>query len=89
MAKEAGIANTPDRKALPRAQPHELRAASLLFPCGTSLSLDGFHPRHFALLSDGLLTALGAIIEAMEAIGVPPQQIAWLVFAMLEKPKRG
>eukprot|EP00974_Lingulodinium_polyedra_P049718 4781207-Lingulodinium_polyedra.AAC.1 len=45
--------------------PKELRAVSLSFKLDTT-EPDGFHPRHFAMLSDGALRVLGGLYAVME-----------------------
>ena len=56
--------------------PAQLREASASFSGATSSSADGWHPRHFALLEDGLLTAWSTIWSAAEATGCYPSQMA-------------
>ena len=79
----------PDRQAFPRASPDAIRAASLSFSALTSQSLDGIHPRQLSLLSDSALECLAALYEAVEAIGMFPQQIWWMLLPLLGKPKGG
>eukprot|EP00959_Pyramimonas_sp_CCMP1952_P304226 6367190-Pyramimonas_sp.AAC.1 len=54
----------PDRSALVRATPCQIRRASSSFPTRTSSSLDRFHPSHFQHLSDAAHGVLGCLWEA-------------------------
>ena len=51
-SKDAGMMLVPDRESLGRLTAGELRAASKTFAETTSVSGDGSHPRHTALLTD-------------------------------------
>ena len=42
---------------LPRMTPEMIRAASMAFPKKTSWTYDGFHPRHYAILSASVSNA--------------------------------
>ncbi len=77
------------RQALPRLTPEELRASSRLFKVRTAVAQDGLHMRHYALMSDGALTALAAILEACELLGTMPRQCRLVTAPLLEKPKGG
>ena len=74
---------------LPALTPRDLRKASQAFPVKTAGAPDGYHVRHFGLLSDGALEALAELIGLVEDLGVWPDQVAQLVVAMLEKPAGG
>ncbi len=77
------------REALPRLTPAQLRDSSSSFSRATASTYDGFHPRHFGLLSDAALAALGAILEAVELLGAWPSQVDLVVMPLLPKPKGG
>ncbi len=79
----------PSRQALPRLSASELREASRLFKKRTAVAYDGIHCRHYSLLCDGALEALGAILEACELLGNLPRQARLVVTPLLEKPKGG
>ena len=78
-----------DRSALPRLRAEEIREASLKFNWRTSISVDGFHVRHFALLEDPGLEALAVLLEAMETIGRLPPQVKYIIVLLLEKATGG
>ena len=63
--------------------------ASKSFSSTTSSTLDGFHPRHYSLLSWVGLETLSFLICAMESLGFPPEQVWWMTFPLLDKPKGG
>ena len=79
----------PDRDSFPLATPDQIRVASLSFPVTTSQSVDGFHPRHFSLLSNAALDAIALILQASEMLGAFPQQTMFMVFPLIGKPKGG
>ncbi len=78
-----------EREALPRLSPEELRSSSKLFRRRTAVTHDGFHMRHFALLSDQALATLAAVLEACERLGAFPEQCNLVVTPLLEKPRGG
>ncbi len=86
---DCGRYQWPDREALPRLGPSDLRTASGLFKKSTATAYDGIHCRHYALLCDDSLTALGTILEACERLGNFPKQARLVVTPLLEKPKGG
>ncbi len=86
---DCGYYRWPDRQALPRLGPEELREASLMFKKGTATAYDGIHCRHYALLCDKSLAVLGTILEACELLGNLPKQARLVVTPLLEKPKGG
>eukprot|EP00959_Pyramimonas_sp_CCMP1952_P127511 2667285-Pyramimonas_sp.AAC.1 len=63
--------------------------AARSFSKHTSQSLDGFHPRQFASLSDAGLMVLSLQYEAVERLGLFPVQMLWMLMPLLEKPKGG
>jgi hypothetical protein len=74
---------------LPRLTPTELRKASLGFPKRTTMTYDGFHVRHFALVSDEGLSALGTLLEVIEMTSRWPTQLEVVTTPMLAKPRGG
>ena len=79
------LADYPCRQPLPAISPEEIRAASRTFKRNTSRSADGFHVRHFALLSDEALRCAATIWGAIEASGVYPSQIARAIIPLIPK----
>ncbi len=63
-------------RPLERLTPQQLRAASLSFPRRTARTYDGWHVRHFALISDAGLEALATILEVVETTSRWPTQVA-------------
>ncbi len=78
-----------EREALRRLTSTELRAAAGGFSVGTAATYDGFHPRHFFLLSDAALDSLAAILEMVEILGAWPSQVDLVVMPLLPKPRGG
>ena len=64
---------TPDRASLPRLLPDQLDAAARRFSSSTSSTIDGWHPRHFALLTRPGLSVLGMLLQSCEAAGFFPE----------------
>ncbi len=77
------------REALPRPTVAEIRDASMTFHKETSWTYDGFRMRHFAMLSNGALGVLSAIIYIMELIGRVPRQSRTLTLPLIGKAKGG
>ena len=73
----------------PRIDIGALREASSSFSRSTAATFDGFHVRHFRLLCDDALLCLAIILQVMEAIGMPPPQLATLSYVLLPKPRGG
>ncbi len=74
---------------LPRMKPEELRDSAKSFAWKTTQTFDGYHPRQLANLSDPSLTALSALLQAVEISGIWPRQISLVVTALLPKPRGG
>ena len=70
---------------LPRLTVAGLRRASSTFPKRTAATVDGFHPRHFSMLSDEALDTMLLIIDAMEEASRVPEQASWLVMCLIPK----
>jgi hypothetical protein len=79
----------PDRSHLEKPAVHVLREVSFSFPAGTVASLDQVHPRHFGMLGDEGLEVIAELIIAIEALGMFPDQIWFLLLPLLAKPKGG
>ncbi len=77
------------RCALPRLRPAQLMSASQAIKKNSTATYDGFHPRHFGLLSEGALLALAAILEMVELLGAWPKQLDLVMMPLLPKPKGG
>ncbi len=78
-----------ERDALPRMSPEQMREASKTFPETTATTFDGFHPRHFACLSEDSLNVLAAILEAVEVSAMWPRQLSMIIAALLPKATGG
>jgi hypothetical protein len=87
--EDVGRYSWPDRQSLPRLKAAELREASLSFKKSTAIAYDGIHCRHYAMLCDAALTALGALLEVCELLGPLPRQARLVVTPLLDKPKGG
>ncbi len=79
----------PTREALPRLTEAEVGEASASFAWRTSSTYDGFHPRHWALLSPGAKKATAAICEAIELLGSLPVQISLVTMPLIGKAQGG
>ncbi len=79
----------PQRDALPRLSPAQLRGASRNIKKKTKATFDGFHPRHFGMLSEGALLALAAILEMVELLGAWPAQLDLVLMPLIPKPRGG
>ncbi len=76
-------------RPLERLTPGQLRAASMAFSKRTTMTYDGFHVRHFAMISDEGLSALGVLLEVVEVTSRWPSQLGVVTTPMLPKPKGG
>ncbi len=79
----------PTREALPRLTEAEVNEASTTFAWRTSSTYDGFHPRHWALLSPGAKKATAALCEAIELLGSLPVQISLVTMPLIGKALGG
>ncbi|CAK0875166.1 unnamed protein product, partial [Prorocentrum cordatum] len=75
-----GVDDSP-RKPLPVLDPSELRTLSKEYRLSSAVSVDGFHGRHFALLCDEALHCLAHWFCVMEATGILPLHISWVLMA--------
>ena len=69
--------------------PQQLREASSAFKRTTATSFDGFGMRHFNLMTDECLEALGKVYTIAETIGFFPKQLRAVPVPLLPKPKGG
>ncbi len=74
---------------LPTLTPAQLRDASGSFCVKTASTYDGLHVRHYRLLGDGALQALGEILATVEAAGTWPSQSQLAILAMIGKKQSG
>ena len=65
-----------------------VRAVSASFKCQTSC-VDGFHPRHFSLLSNKLLETLVLLFRIFEAIGQWPRDEQKVLTVLIPKAEGG
>ncbi len=77
------------REALPRLTEGEINGASISFAWRTSATYDGFHPRHWALLSPDARRATAALCEAIELLGALPVQINLVTMPLIGKALGG
>ena len=86
----APVIRVDNRDALPRASPAEIEAAACTFPERTCHGAsDGLHPRHWALIEDEGRTATAILFEALETLGIPPEQLQQLLVTLIDKPAGG
>ena len=69
--------------------PEDLRDTCKKFPHNTASGADGFHPRHFLLLSDECLTLFCALLACMGHLCCLPRKLQLLMVALLPKPTGG
>ncbi len=74
---------------LARLSPQEIRSASLSFSRKTAMAYDGWHVRHFSLVSDEGLKALAILYEAIERSSRWPSQVTLVTTPMIDKPRGG
>ena len=72
-----------------RASPDKLRRLSRSFKKRTGVAPDGWHPRHFAQVSDAGLSTLAEIFEVFELCGYLPEQQEMVFIFLLDKPSGG
>ena len=71
---ESTVPSVGERSHLPLLLPSQIKAAAASFKVATSSTYDGFHLRHFGLLSDEALEVLAVIWAACESSAlVPPK----------------
>eukprot|EP00959_Pyramimonas_sp_CCMP1952_P315722 6608121-Pyramimonas_sp.AAC.1 len=77
--------------AIPVPKPRdidELRHSSSRFKAFTCKP-DGFHPRHFSLLSEDGLSVLANLFHLVDILGEAPQHMQHLVIFLLGRPDKG
>ena len=73
---------------LPEISASIVRKASASFKLNTDVR-DGFHPRHFALLSHRVTLACISLVSMMEATGMFPSVLCENTVALIDKPGGG
>ena len=73
---------------IPPLEPHHLEKAAKSFKSTTS-SRDGFHPKHFSVLSTQGLESLCTLFNCFERIGVIPTQMGGVLVSLIPKPEGG
>jgi len=68
-----------------KLEPQKLRRVSRTFKKKTGVAPDGWHPRHFALLSDEGLQVLDELFQLLELCGNLPAQQAQVYIFLLDK----
>ena len=74
---------------MPIPAPDAIKATAAAHHIASAVTADGFHIRHFGLLSEGALRALGILWALCEVTGMLPGQIQFVVTALLVKPSGG
>ena len=74
---------------LPLAEPGEIRKAAAQFANGTAQTYDGFHPKHYELMSDGALRCVALWWAISEATGQTPAPLQATVTVLMAKPSGG
>ena len=74
---------------LPPVSCEKLRAISSSFSPHSAISVDGFHMKHYRLLSDDGVMALSRLFSLMETLGALPGQVKTVMVLLLGKPKGG
>lgn len=87
-AAPSEIAPSPTDQ-LPALTAAELRQAARAFPESTTSTVDVFHLRHLAILSDQGLEVLAVILQAVERTGRVPPQLRFNLVALFPKPTGG
>jgi hypothetical protein len=67
--------------------PELLQRAAGSFPRKTSQTFDGFHPRHYALLSLDQLSVVAGLLRLVERIGVLPKVLRAILAKLIPKHK--
>jgi len=78
-----------DNAPCERALPDKLRRLSRSFKKRTGVAPDGWHPRHFAQVSDAGLTTLAELYEVFELCGYLPEQQEMVFIFLLDKASGG
>ena len=63
--------------------------ASRSFPAGTAATWDGFHPRHYGMISEAQAAVVLRIYRLMERVGVTPVQLRGVFGKPIPKHKPG
>ena len=74
---------------LRKLTPTEIRAVSYTFPVRTSQQVDGFHPRHFAYLTDEALRYISELFYLWEKFWIWPTALSFMVVTLLPRPDGG
>ena len=67
--------------------PAEVRGAARSFPCSSCSTWDGFHPRHFAMLTDSQLQVIVLLLYSIEARRAFPKELRALIAVLILKLK--
>ncbi len=82
-------ASSPVAPRRPPPTPAALRKAAMSFKVTTAMGVDSVTPRHYAWLSDTLLTRLGELMAALTAVGIWPAQVSAAILHLIPKPAGG
>ena len=69
--------------------PAAIRAATGVFSAQTAWGADGFHVRHFGLLTDEALQVLGDLLHVTSATGISPAATSFVTCPLLPKKTGG
>ena len=86
---EAAPLNCEERMALEPFVPDQVREISRSMKQSGAVSADGFHMRHYSLLSDESLEVFCRILLACELVGALPRQVRYILYMLIAKPGGG
>jgi hypothetical protein len=72
---------------MPAITVDDLKRAVKTFPRRTAQTWDGFHPRHFSLLSDQQLSIVADILHLVEQVGEMPSCLQGIIATLIQKIK--
>jgi len=78
-----------NNEELPSIGGEDIEEASKVFSTTISGSPDGWHPRHFGLISEAGRRNMAHVMDMMERQGRMPPQTEVLLMVMLSKPQGG
>ncbi len=88
LARSPGV-HVDHRRELPSLDGDGIKSAAMSFKASTSSTFDGFHVRHFGMVCDAARNATARILDAVEAGGIWPTQVALVITPMIPKAKGG
>ena len=79
----------PSKARLERLTPEQIRNSSKAFKKHGAVAYDGFHMRHFSVLSDKALMVLAIILEVSEGLGLMPRQLRRILYFFVRMARGG